>query len=133
MTKQLTQRDGQWAADFFAAAQLAVRGYRVTVPAAAATGSSLAVVSPAGSAFTVQVVGIARENGSWVVKRGATPAAYLAVLAVPSPGRPRYFVLTPDEVAEALKKVAPPRRNALGTFQARDVIEHEDRWEKLPP
>lgn len=131
MTRHPTRGDGQWAARFLAAAQLAVRGYRVMVPDPA-TAEMLAVESPAGSAFGVSVVGIMRENSPWTVRRGATPALYLAVLAVPSPGHPRYFVLTPDEVAEALRKMVPQRATSLGGFRIRDVVEHEDRWEKLP-
>ena len=132
MTRRIAQRDGQWAAHFFAAAQLAVRGYRVA-PVADAE-SPLAVQSPAGMAFAVAVHGTLRESGAWIVRHAPThaPALYVAVLAVPSPGHPRYFVLTADEVAAALRPVTPRPKGSLGGFRMRDVAEHEDRWEKLP-
>ena len=132
MTRRIAGRDGQWAAHFFAAAQLAVRGYRVAP--VDDVESPLAVESPSGAAFTVAVHGILRENGAWIVRQAPAdaPALYVAVLAVPFPGHPRYFVLSADEVASALRTVTPQPKGSLGGYRMRDVLDHEDRWEKLP-
>ena len=132
MTKRIAGNHGQWAANLFAAAQLAVRGYRVA-PVADAE-SPLAAESPSGATFTVAVHGILREHSAWIVRRTHVhgPALYVAVLAIPSPGHPRYFVLSADEVAAALETAASPPRGSLGEYRIRDILDHEDRWEKLP-
>jgi hypothetical protein len=126
--------DSQWAAQFFAAAQLSVRGYLVSLTLGHALGTDLLAHSPGGVSFGVEVKGLSRLGGYWIVPaapRHADGVCYIAVLNARSPAPSRFFVMTPAEV-EAARAALAERRRGLGGFQVADVQAHEDRWEKLP-
>lgn len=97
----------QWAAQFFAAAELARRGYLVALTQGNAKRADLLVESPSGVKFSVDVKGLATHNW-WLMRERADtdhPDFYILVY-VPDAGRaPEYFVLSGAQVAEEMKLV----------------------------
>lgn len=68
--KNINQRkkyQSQWAAQFYAAAELTRRGYLISLTLGNAPRSDLLAVSPKGTQFKVQVKGQAVQS-SWLVQ-----------------------------------------------------------------
>lgn len=135
----------QWAAQFFAAAELSRRGYIVAPTLGNARATDLLAQSPRGTKFALEVKG-RQSRGHWAVRRVRHPKhrkLYILVL-VPTgqlrePVKPKYFIMTEFEVQTAqrthrrqLRKRARPYMESFAGFKGRAADVHEDSWHKLP-
>jgi hypothetical protein len=95
MAGQRRNYQTQWAGQFFAAAELARRGYLVALTLGNAQRADLLVESRTGQKFSVDVKGLATHNWWLVTERDDHPDYYILV-CVPQPG-----VGTPTTTPEA--------------------------------
>jgi hypothetical protein len=141
VARQANRYRTQWAAQFFAAAELTRRDYLVALTLGNAPHADLLVESPTHQQFSVDVKGLAGHNW-WLVRerpREDQPDIYFLV-HVPNAGTPpEYFVLTSDEMMAEMEKV---RQTALAAGQAwtgkgsgikwGTATQYVDRWDVLP-
>ncbi|MFH1369777.1 MAG: hypothetical protein ABII09_00580 [Planctomycetota bacterium] len=139
MGKQTTRYKTQWAAQFFAAAELTRRGYLVSLTFGNAPTSDLLVQSPIGTQFTVDIKGQLTKNFWLIQRRELTPNHYFILVYLPNNlDTPRYFVLSSDELMkrrEEYKESVLPRgryRDDLGGINWPTVFYYENRWDNLP-
>jgi hypothetical protein len=120
----------QWAAQFFAAAELSRRGYMVSFPLGNAPLTDLQVTSPDGHSFPVEVKGLKSPNW-WIVKRPikGRERFYVFVLApVSAPfSLPRYFILSGDR----LSRIHEDDPKWPGMTWGK-VLPFENCWDTLP-
>lgn len=105
----------QWAAQFFAAAELTRRGYQVALTLGNAVYTDLMVESPSGHHFDVDVKGQSTK-GFWIVKK-RTPDdnRYFILVYVPrdSDEAPQYFILSSIEMENLIVQERDESRNKL--------------------
>ncbi|HHY35748.1 MAG TPA: hypothetical protein GX510_09020 [Firmicutes bacterium] len=132
----------QWSAQFFAAAELARRGYLVSLTLGNAPSADLIVQSPKGTRFTVDVKGQATKNFWLIQKREANPAAHFFILVYlpKSYDPPWYFIVPSDELMKKREEYARkiisrgrPYRDDLGGINWSTAHEYRDKWDCLPP
>ncbi len=130
----------QWAAQFFAAAELTRRGYLVSFTLGNAPEVDLQVMSPGGRHFLIDVKGLASKNFWLIRERPAREGLfYVLVYLPPAPEPPQFFILSSETaMAEAatlrLKTLAAGKTWAesgagLNWGTARLF---SDRWNLLP-
>jgi hypothetical protein len=140
----ITRHHTQWAAQFYAAAELSRRGYLVSLTLGHAPATDLLAKSPRGAPLYVEVKG-QQGKSDWFIRRPEGDDTVYLLVAVPTrelakPGIPRFFIMSPSEIRAAMDAYLKDRR-ARGTTDAkwqsavrwRDAECHEDRWDKLDP
>lgn len=140
MSKQITKYKTQWAAQFFAAAELTRRGYLVSLTFGNAPISDLLVQSPNGTQFIVDVKGQSTKNFWLIPRREPNPNHYFILVYLPNDmdSPPRYFVLSSDELMkrrEEYKESVLHRgryRDDLGGINWTTAFDYENKWENLP-
>jgi hypothetical protein len=138
----------QWAAQFYAAAELTRRGYLVSLTLGNAKGTDLLVESCDRRRFSVQVKG-AKTKAGWYVKESPSPAAFFILVYVPEEveNPPQFFVLTGEETMALVKEydqravcnvverhhVTPEdaKMKVHSGVGWKDANLHKDRWNKL--
>lgn len=130
----------QWAAQFFAAAELTRRGYLVSLTAGNAKFADLLVVSPNGVHFMVDVKGLAAQN-FWLIKERPVTAShfYILVLVGEPPAVPTFFVLSATELMrevvslkdQTLARGKPWKASGAGINWGTALL-HKDKWSILP-
>jgi hypothetical protein len=92
----------QWAAQFFAAAELTRRNYRVSLTLGNAPAVDLMVVSPKGAQFMVDVKGQASKNFWLIRERKHTEDLYYILAYVQCVPQalisPEFFIMSSAEV-----------------------------------
>lgn len=130
----------QWAAQFFAAAELSRRGYLVSLTLGNAPAVDLVVVSPNQRQFMVDVKGLASRNFWFVRERPAPPPdLFYIFVQVPAPTLPpRFFVLSCDDLIKEMKTAKEETlaqggkwAGAEGIFW-KSALAYEDSWDALP-
>jgi hypothetical protein len=142
----------QWAAQFYAAAELSRRGYTVSFTLGNAKGTDLYVESPNRKCFSVEVKGAKTKSG-WYVKESQSPGADFFILVYVPVGDesppPQFFVLTRRETENLVKQDVPKymeKHDGVSREEAKKKVQtgvswkdatapnaHKDRWNKLPP
>src|SRR5258708_33582416 len=129
----------QWAAQFAVASELCKRGYEVAFTMGNGTPlADLMVVSPGSTkSFLIDVKGLYKPN-PWVIKKKATRDNLYYVLAfVPDDTNNRFFVLTQKHVngyiRTELARLGRPDDYPMTGILWKQAVEHENRWDVLPP
>jgi len=138
----ITRHHTQWAAQFYAAAELSRRGYLVSLTLGHAPETDLLVRSPKGAFLSVEVKG-QQGKSDWYIRPPERDETVYLLVAVPTgalttPGVPRFFIMTPAEIRAAIACYLKDRR-ARGTSDAKwqsairwkDAVDQENKWEKL--
>ena len=137
----------QWAAQFYAAAELTRRGFLVSFTMGNAKRTDLLVTSPGGENFTVQVKGSKTKAGWWAKEPEASDKHFYILVYVESypkdgkeqpPCVPRFFIMESEEVQRLvgeekkafLRKHQKPMTNEGLSW--RQALDHENQWETLP-
>ncbi len=138
MAGQRRQYQTQWAAQFFAAAELARSGYLVALTLGNAQRADLLVESKSSQKFSVDVKGLRKHNWWFVTERDDHPDYYILV-HVPKLGNPEYFLLSGAEMMAEMDLV---RQSALDrglawTGRGSGIpwttgVKYQDRWNILP-
>jgi len=136
--KNINQRkkyQSQWAAQFYAAAELTRRGYLISLTLGNAPRSDLLAVSPKGTQFKVQVKGQAVQS-SWLVqnvdKREKNLYWIFVYLPKPENESPKFFILANREMAKGWRTDPNPRyRYPSGSYWSY-VSQYENHWKSLP-
>jgi len=139
MSKQAKRYKTQWAAQFFAAAELTRRGYLVSLTFGNTPVSDILVQSPEGHNFTVDVKGQSTKNFWLIQRRPENPDHYFILVYISKKLEPpRYFVLSSNELMrrreEYRERVLSKRRyrDELGGINWSTAFDYEDKWENLP-
>jgi hypothetical protein len=136
----------QWAAQFYAAAELTRRGFLVSFTMGNAKRTDLLVTSPEGTSFSVQVKGAKTRSGWWAEEPQSSDQHFYILVYVESclkegkeqPAAPRFFIMNNDEVKKRVnegkvefytKHQRAMKNEGVGW---RDALAHENKWEKLP-
>lgn len=99
MAGQQGRYQTQWAAQFYAAAELTRRGYLVSLTLGNAPVADLLAISPKGAQFEIDVKGQATKN-FWLLQRRSPDRKLLFYVLVYFPRNnqiPEFFVLTSSE------------------------------------
>ncbi len=139
MAGQRRRYQTQWAAQFYAAAELARRGNLVALTHGNAQRADLLVESQKGQKFSVDVKGQATHNWWLVSERDDHPDYYILVYVPAAGNQPEYFLLTGAEMAAEMELV---RQDALAKDQVwtgkgsgiswRTGATYLDKWNTLP-
>lgn len=139
MASQNIRYKTQWAAQFFAAAELTRRGYLVSLTFGNATISDLLVQSPKGTVFTVDVKGQSNKSFWLIQQRKPDPLHYFVLVYLPPKFEaPRFFVLSSDEL---MRRRDEYRESVIGRGKYRDELggmnwtgafPYEGKWDALP-
>lgn len=129
----------QWAAQFYVAAELARRGYQVTLTLGMAPMRDLLVVSPSGRHFSVEVKGLRRPNW-WIIGKPKTDVYYvLTYIPEKTDQPPEFFIMTIKEVEEEenrhiedLKKRGREVTELEYGFTWKVVFKYRNHWNILP-
>ena len=129
----------QWAAQFYAAAELTRRGYLVSLTFGNAPVSDFLVHSDSGNHFTVDVKGQSSKN-FWLIQQRPSIADHYFILVYLPAGyeKPKYFIISSDELMkkrEEYKNRMIPKgkyRDALGGINWSIALDYENKWDSLP-
>ena len=89
----------QWAAQFYAAAELTRRDYLVSLTLGNAPEADLIVRSPGGTHFEVDVKGLALTNPWLIQERPARPDLYFVLVHLPPlDAAPEFFIASSAEI-----------------------------------
>jgi hypothetical protein len=128
------QEISQWSGQFFAAGELARRGYRVSFTLGNAPSTDLVAVSAKGYQFKVEVKTVRKYGNSWLVKSVPRDSDlyYMLVVSRPKDGfpPPMYWILTAQEARKILRK--RERDGKSPQILKGDVSDKFPGWEKLP-
>jgi hypothetical protein len=147
MPVQIRRHQTQWAAQFFAAAELTRRGYQVAITLGNAVFTDLMVESPNGHHFDVDVKGQSTRS-FWLIKQSKPEDnRYFILVYVPrnSKEAPEYFIMSSkemeklivqvrDESCKKLKeqgKIYDPKDNRFSGIKWTNAVEYTD-WMILP-
>jgi hypothetical protein len=137
---QGTRYRTQWAAQFFAAAELTRRGYLVSLTFGNAPVSDLFVKSLNGKQFTVDVKGQSTKNFWLIQPRIPNPEHFFILVFLPKQSSPpQYFIMSSDELmrrSDEYKQSVLSRgkyRDDLGDINWSTAFDGEGRWDNLPP
>ena len=123
-----------WSGQFFAAAELSRRGYRVSFTMGNAPSTDLVAVSAKGYQFRVEVKTVRKYGNSWLVKSVPKDSDLYYVLVVSRPKddfpQPMYWILTAREAHILLRK--RERDGTSPQILKGDIGHKEAGWEKLP-
>jgi len=140
MIDQTKKYQTQWAAQFYAAAELTRRGYLVSLTLGNAPVADLLVISPDGRNFMVDVKGQATGN-FWIIKRRPPQdnLFYILVYLPRDGGYLKFFILSyselmkeREEYRKRIKSKGGKYRDSLGGINWSTALKYEDRWDKLP-
>lgn len=140
MTRRTNRHQTQWAAQFFAAAELTRRGYLVSFTLGDAPVVDLLAVSPGGTHFQIDVKGLSQRN-FWLIRERQVPGDLFYVLVrVPPPATtPEFFIVSGIQVMEQIARLREhtvaqgkpyPESGAGLPWDA--VLAYRDRWQDLP-
>jgi hypothetical protein len=134
----------QWAAQFAVASELCKNGYEVALTMGNHPSVDLMVKGPQGTRFDIDVKGLYKKNW-WTVSRKAPKEHLYCVFAfVPQGSQNQFFILSQDEVNDAIAKesaAARVRAEAKGAISKFDqfpgvswnaATAHKGKWCKLP-
>ena len=130
----------QWAAQFLAAAELARQGYLVAFTMGNHTPMADLMVGhlESGDQFWVDVKGLS-ATGAWLLgeKADLPNLFYILVRVAEKRENDRFFILTQMEAKHLIGEywTAHPNQTptaALAGFNWGAVLDHENRWDKLP-
>ena len=145
MTQHSKRYRTQWAAQFYAAAELTRRGYLVSITLGNAPVVDLLVVSPSGKHFMVDVKGLSSKT-CWLIRRPeAQDDLYFVLVYIPPASgsplayqSPDFYVLSSAEVVKELEETKSVRE-AAGTYRPdfediryKPILKYQNRWEVLP-
>jgi len=131
----------QWAAQFYAAAELTRRGYLVSLTLGNAPEADLIVRSPGDKLFEVDVKGLASTNPWLIQERPARPDLYFVLVHLPPlDDAPEFFIASSEEIMNAIAayreryvasgKEWPPSVSGLTWKMG---LKYANRWQALPP
>jgi hypothetical protein len=143
MANQSKKYQTQWAAQFYAAAELTRRGYLVSLTFGNAPVVDLLVVSPNGKHFMVDVKGQSTKN-FWLIQ-GREPdddLFYILVYLSTKNDYPDYFIISGSELMlkrneyneykEHINAKSGKYRDDLGGINWSTCLPYKDKWENLP-
>lgn len=128
----------QWAAQFAVASELCKRGYEVGFTMGNATPlADLLVVTPTERMFRVDVKGAGGKN-EWLIMRKSPSKDLFYILAyVPADDLNRFFILTQETINHRLEmeliKDGKTENFSMMGLPWKDAIDHENKWDILPP
>ena len=122
----------QWAARFAVASELCKREYQVALTLGNHPSVDLMVVSPRGQSFSIDVKGVSSRSGWLVHSHAPRDDLFYVFVIVPRDKPNRYFVMTQQEVNDAIADRAS-RGSYPSGFLFPVVKPHENRWGILPP
>jgi len=143
MTAALKPYHTQWAAQFYAAAELSRGGYVVAPTLGHAASADLLAQTPTGHAFTIEVKGQQKKNDWFIRKPSRTSTTLYVLVAVPTtdierPGAPKFFLMTARDIRVAMvrylrarKLRGTPMTKWQWSIRWRDALPHENAWSKL--
>ena len=106
MNSSLKRYRTQWAAQFYAAAELTRRGYLVAFTLGNAPATDLLAISTGGVKFMVDVKGLSSKNFWLVREREPQDDLYYVLVYLPSDLKlPEFFILKSGELMDAIKKL----------------------------
>ena len=140
MPKQSGRYRTQWAAQFYAAAELTRRGYLVSLTLGNAPVVDLLVVSPQGKHLKVDVKGQSTKN-FWIIRKREPQhdLFYILVYLPKDLGEPPwFFVLTSDELMKrrdeykehTLRRGRKCREDFAGMNWS-TPLRYRDKWDSL--
>lgn len=140
VSKQQSKYNTQWAAQFFAAAELTRRGYLVSFTFGNAPVSDLQVQSPQGVNFTIDVKGQVTKNFWQIQKRSKRPGHYFIMAYVPKDlSYPQFFILFSDELMKRrdeyearMIQEGKKYQDSRGGINWKTAFDYEDKWCDLP-
>jgi len=135
-TKKTQSYNTQWAGQFFVAAELTRRGYRVSFTLGNCPQTDLMVVSPNGKPFRVEVKSQKSKN-FWIVKKHDLMEDHFYVFVlIPETSPPEYHIMTCKDMLRLMQEYADhmgerydPR---FGGFNWTAPLPHKNRWSILP-
>ncbi len=127
------------AAEYYVAAELTKRGYTVAMPPGNVAGTDLFVESPRGDIFGVEVKSLRRPN-FWLIKDTSVEFRRYYVLVLMTEPFPRYFIFSPQEMAEekaahwhaCLDRGRTERDTLQQGIKMGQVYPYENKWNSLP-
>jgi len=129
----------QWAAQFYAAAELTRRGYLVSLTFGNAPAVDLFVESPNGQIFTVDVKGQSTRNFWLIQRRGHSPNHFFILVFLPKNlEQAEYFILSSVELMkrraeyEVQSKKRGKYRDDMGGINFKTAYDYKDEWGSLP-
>jgi hypothetical protein len=130
----------QWAAQFFAAAELTRRGYLVSLTLGNAPVVDILAVSPLEQHFRVDVKGLAAPN-FWLIRERDVPVDLydILVLMPEPPAPPQFFVASGTGLMAEVRALKEKSLAANQQFKDSGAgitwassQKYRDRWDVLP-
>lgn len=139
MPSQRNKYQTQWAAQFYAAAELCRRGHLVALTLGNAPRTDLLVVSPGETHYRVEVKGLAASN-FWLIQPHEPQDDLIFILVLVSRDlerQPQFFILTSAELMQEMESVLDAMRasgaNMSGAgIRWKQAEKYEGCWETLP-
>jgi len=123
-----------WSGQFFAAAELTRRGYRVSFTLGNAPSTDLVAVSARGYQFRIEVKTVRKHGRSWLVRNVPKDSDLYYVLVVSRPTddfpEPEYWILTARQVRMILRK--RERDGTSPQIFIGDISHRKSHWDMLP-
>ncbi len=130
----------QWAAQFFAAAELTRRGYLVSFTLGNAPVVDLMAVSPSGTHFEIDVKGLSSKN-FWLVqeREPRDDLFYILVYLPPDYHPPNFYIFTSKVLMENIRAQKTQTLesgkkwiDSGAGINWRTALEYQDRWDLFP-
>lgn len=130
----------QWAAQFYAAAELTRRGYLVSFTLGNAPVVDLLVVSPKNEHFMIDVKGLSSKN-FWLVKEHEPQDDLFYILVyLPSDSQPpNFYIISSKEMAKEINALKQQTIDAGKDWTGSGAginwgtaVPFKDRWNLLP-
>ncbi len=140
MTEQTKSYRTQWAAQFFAAAELTRRGHLVALTHGNAKQADLLVISPEGKHYRVDVKGLSAPN-FWLIRHRAPEddLYFILVHVKKNFGAPEYYILSSTKMFDEIEQFIALVKSKGHTPSTMDegisfgqAEKYKDRWENLP-
>jgi hypothetical protein len=130
----------QWAAQFFAAAELTRRGYLVSFTLGNAPVVDLMAVSPTGTHFEIDVKGLSSKNFWLTQERESRDDLFYILVYLPPDYRPPNFYIFTSKVLMENIRVLKTQTLESGKkwidrgagINWRTALEYQDRWDLFP-
>ena len=139
MPSQRKKYQTQWAAQFFAAAEICRRGHMVALTLGNAPQTDLVAISPAGNKYRVEIKGLSEPNW-WLISphRQAEADLYFVLVHVPKDlTAPHFFILSSAEMVQEMAPVLA-EIDAKGLSESgaglrwKQGLPYENHWQTLP-
>jgi len=136
---QQTRYKTQWAAQFYAAAELTRRGYLVSLTFGNASVVDLLVQSPKGIQFTIDIKGQSTKS-FWLIQNRQQNNDHYFILVFLSKNmeQPKYFIMSSNELMKRRKEYERRMaqrgryRDDLGGINWSTAFDYENHWDNLP-